>query len=89
MQAFSRMVAQGKVYRGGDAACPHRPQSRADVQLLHALLEAGDGIRLGDLAERLVVDAPTVTRRVQQLEGRKLRTPGRPTPSTSGPNASS
>jgi len=71
MQAFSRMVAQGKVTE----AVMRRARidlSRADVQLLHALLEAGDGIRFGDLAERLLVDAPTVTRRVQQLEGRNL-----------------
>jgi DNA-binding MarR family transcriptional regulator len=71
MQTFGRMVAQGRVIEavlkraGVDL-------TRADVQLLHTLLDAGEGIRLGELAERLLVDAPTVTRRVQQLESRGL-----------------
>lgn len=71
MQDFGRMVSQGKVYE----AVLRRSRidlSRADVQLLHTLVEAGDGIRLGDLGERLGVDAPTVTRRAQQLEARGL-----------------
>ncbi|HXQ18994.1 MAG TPA: MarR family transcriptional regulator [Acidimicrobiales bacterium] len=45
---------------------------RADVALLHNLSSAGDCVRLGELADRLRVDAPTVTRRVQQLGGRQL-----------------
>jgi DNA-binding MarR family transcriptional regulator len=78
MQAFSRMLSQGRILE----AVLKRARidlTRADVNLLHSLLTAGEGIRLGDLAERLVVDAPTVTRRVQQLEARRLvrRTPDR------------
>jgi DNA-binding MarR family transcriptional regulator len=71
MQAFGRMVSQGRIIE----AVLKRSRimlSRADVLVLHTLLEAGNGIRLGDLADRLQVDAPTVTRRVQQLEGRRL-----------------
>ncbi|MGH8994833.1 MAG: MarR family winged helix-turn-helix transcriptional regulator [Acidimicrobiales bacterium] len=71
MQDFGRMVSLGKVYE----AVLRRSRidlSRADVQLLHILSEAGDGIRLGEVAERLGVDAPTVTRRAQQLESRGL-----------------
>jgi DNA-binding MarR family transcriptional regulator len=78
MQAFSRMLSQGRILE----AVLKRARidlTRADVNLLHHLLTVGEGIRLGDLADRLVVDAPTVTRRVQQLESRRLvrRTPDR------------
>jgi DNA-binding MarR family transcriptional regulator len=58
---FEQILRQAKVDVG-----------RADVALLHSLSAAGDCVRLGDLADRLGVDAPTVTRRVQQLEGRQL-----------------
>jgi DNA-binding MarR family transcriptional regulator len=71
MQAFGRMVAQGRIIE----AVLKRARidlTRADVQLLHTLLDTGAGIRLGELADRLLVDAPTVTRRVQQLEARGL-----------------
>jgi len=71
MQAFSRLVAQGRILE----VVLKRARidlTRADVSLLYGLLGAGDGIRLGNLADRLVVDAPTVTRRVQQLEARHL-----------------
>jgi DNA-binding MarR family transcriptional regulator len=76
MQAFGRIVAQGRVIE----AVLKRARidlSRADVGLLKVLLDSGVGIRQGDLADRLAVDAPTVTRRVQQLESRHLvrRTP--------------
>ena len=40
---------------------------RAGAALLYRLSE-DDGLRITDLAERLGVDAPTVTRKVQQLE---------------------
>ena len=46
--------------------------SRADSALLYNLYNSGDHVRLRDLAGRLGVDAPTVTRRVQQLEARRL-----------------
>jgi DNA-binding MarR family transcriptional regulator len=71
MQAFSKLVTQGRILE----VVLKRARidlTRADVSLLFALLGAGEGIRLGDLADRLVVDAPTVTRRVQQLEARNL-----------------
>jgi DNA-binding MarR family transcriptional regulator len=76
MQAFGRIVAQGRVIE----AVLKRSRidlSRADVGLLKVLLDSDVGIRQGDLADRLAVDAPTVTRRVQQLESRHLvrRTP--------------
>jgi DNA-binding MarR family transcriptional regulator len=69
--AFSRLVAQGRILE----AVLKRARidlTRADFSLLYALLGSGDGIRLGDLADRLVLDAPTVTRRVQHLEARGL-----------------
>ena len=40
---------------------------RAGVAVLYRLFE-DDALRITDLAERLAVDAPTVTRKVQQLE---------------------
>jgi DNA-binding MarR family transcriptional regulator len=71
IQAFGHLVSHGRVI---EAVLHHAriELSRADLQVLGTLREAGDGIRLGDLAERLQLDAPTVTRRVQQLEGRQL-----------------
>jgi len=71
MQAFARMVAHGRVVE----TVLKRSRidlTRADVHLLHTLLGAGSGIRIGDLADRLAVDAPSATRRVQQLENRQL-----------------
>lgn len=71
MQAFGRMVAQGRVLE----SVLRRTRidlSRADFGLLKMLIEAHGGVRPGDLADRLAVDAPTVTRRVQHLETRGL-----------------
>lgn len=45
---------------------------RAGATLLHKLAAAGDSLRITDLAEILGVDAPTVTRKVQQLEREDL-----------------
>jgi DNA-binding MarR family transcriptional regulator len=45
---------------------------RAGAALLYRLHTDADGLRLGDLAFRLAVDAPTVTRKVQQLERQGL-----------------
>jgi DNA-binding MarR family transcriptional regulator len=45
---------------------------RAGAALLYRLHLDGEALRLGDLAFRLVVDAPTVTRKVQQLERQGL-----------------
>ena len=44
---------------------------RAGVAVLYRLFEE-DALRITDLAERLAVDAPTVTRKVQQLEREEL-----------------
>jgi DNA-binding MarR family transcriptional regulator len=41
---------------------------RAGCALLYKLHLYGDGLRVTDLAELLGVDAPTVTRKIQQLE---------------------
>ncbi len=71
MQAFGRMVAQGRVLESV-LKRTRIDLSRADFGLLKMLLEAHAGVRPGDLADRLAVDAPTVTRRVQQLEARGL-----------------
>lgn len=45
---------------------------RAGAALLHKLAAGGDSLRITDLAEMLGVDAPTVTRKVQQLEREEL-----------------
>jgi DNA-binding MarR family transcriptional regulator len=44
------------------------PVDRAAVPLLRALAEAGEPLRPGELAARLAVEAPHVTRLVQRLE---------------------
>lgn len=41
---------------------------RGGAAVLYKLVADGDNIRLGDLAERLGVDSPAVTRKIQQLE---------------------
>ncbi len=41
---------------------------QAGLAVLYVLHVAGTGLRLTDLAERLSIDAPAVTRKVQQLE---------------------
>ncbi len=71
IKAFVRLVSQGRVIE--EVLRRSRIElSRPDVQFLHALLEAEDGVRPGDLADRMQVDAPTVTRRLQLLEARHL-----------------
>ena len=45
---------------------------RAGAALLHKLSAGGDSLRITDLAELLGVDAPTVTRKVQQLEREEM-----------------
>ncbi len=45
---------------------------RAGSALLYQLHFAGDALRVTDLAELLGVDAPTVTRKIQQLERQQL-----------------
>jgi len=45
---------------------------RAGATLLHKLMAGGDSLRITDLAELLGVDAPTVTRKVQQLEREEM-----------------
>ncbi len=41
---------------------------RSGAALLYKLFAEGEDVRLGELAERLGVDSPAVTRKVQQLE---------------------
>ncbi|MQY30011.1 MarR family winged helix-turn-helix transcriptional regulator [Nocardia aurantia] len=41
---------------------------RANVPLLRVLAEAGEPLRLGEIAARLDVEAPHITRQVQRLE---------------------
>jgi DNA-binding MarR family transcriptional regulator len=41
---------------------------RGGAALLYKLSVDGDDVRLGELAERLGIDSPAVTRKVQQLE---------------------
>lgn len=50
---------------------------RSGAALLYKLHTEGDNLRLTDLAERLGIDSPAVTRKVQQLErlGMVRRTP--------------
>ncbi|MGH9080920.1 MAG: MarR family winged helix-turn-helix transcriptional regulator [Acidimicrobiales bacterium] len=45
---------------------------RSGAALLHKLSTGGDSLRVTDLAELLGVDAPTVTRKVQQLEREQM-----------------
>jgi DNA-binding MarR family transcriptional regulator len=45
---------------------------RAGAALLYKLHAHGDSLRVTDLAELLGVDAPTVTRKIQQLERTEL-----------------
>jgi len=71
LESVARQLSQGRVQErilGQSKA----EIGRADAALLHNLCTSGDCVRLGDLANRLGVDAPTVTRRVQQLEIRQL-----------------
>jgi DNA-binding MarR family transcriptional regulator len=71
IQAFARMTANSRAVE----SVLRRLEidlTRADIHLLRTLGEAEEPIRLGDLAERLVIDAPSVTRRVQALESRQL-----------------
>jgi DNA-binding MarR family transcriptional regulator len=50
---------------------------RAGAAVLYKLLVEGESLRLSDLAERLGIDSPAVTRKVQQLEhlGLVVRSP--------------
>jgi DNA-binding MarR family transcriptional regulator len=47
---------------------------RAGASLLYKLHLSGEPLRVTDLADMLGVDAPTVTRKIQQLEREKLVT---------------
>ena len=70
-QAFVRLITNGRAVE----SLLKRSRidlTRADIHLLRTVAEADEPIRLGDLADRLVVDAPSVTRRVQALEARHL-----------------
>jgi DNA-binding MarR family transcriptional regulator len=67
LQSVVRTLNQVRVHdRLLRAASVH--VDRAGSALLYRLSVEPDGLRVTDLAERLGVDAPTVTRKVQQLE---------------------
>ena len=69
LQAVVRTLNQVKVHERLLRVAAARVD-RAGVALMYRLATegGGDGLRITDLAERLGVDAPTVTRKVQQLE---------------------
>jgi len=67
MQAVGRAITQVKGHeRILDAAGVRL--DRAGAALLYRLHLQGDGQRVTSLAERLGIDAPSVTRKIQQLE---------------------
>jgi DNA-binding MarR family transcriptional regulator len=69
--AAARVMTQVRVH---DMLCRQAgvDLDRSGATLLYKLHTEGDNVRLTDLAERLGVDAPAVTRKVQQLERQGL-----------------
>jgi len=67
LQAVVRTLNQVKVHERLLRVAGARVD-RAGVALMYRLCNDEEGLRITDLAERLGVDAPTVTRKVQQLE---------------------
>ncbi|HTT86799.1 MAG TPA: MarR family transcriptional regulator [Acidimicrobiales bacterium] len=67
LQAVVRTLNQVKVHERLLRVAAARID-RAGAALMYRLSRESDGLRITDLAERLGVDAPTVTRKVQQLE---------------------
>jgi DNA-binding MarR family transcriptional regulator len=67
LQTVARSVTQVRVHERLLRAAGVRVD-RAGAALLHKLYVAGDSLRVTDLSELLGVDAPSVTRKVQQLE---------------------
>ena len=67
LQTVSRSLVQVRLHERLLRAAGVR-LDRAGSALLHKLAAGGDSLRITDLADLLGVDAPTVTRKVQQLE---------------------
>jgi DNA-binding MarR family transcriptional regulator len=65
--SVARVMTQ---YKSHDALCRQAgvDLDRGGAALLYKLFAEGDDVRLGELAERLGIDSPAVTRKVQQLE---------------------
>jgi DNA-binding MarR family transcriptional regulator len=71
LQIVARVITQGRLHEQILRSAGVRLE-RAGAALLHKLDAEGDSMRITDLAEVLGVDAPTVTRKVQQLERQGL-----------------
>jgi DNA-binding MarR family transcriptional regulator len=71
LSAVSRVINQ---LRAHDVICKQAgiDVDRAGAALLHKLHTEGENVRLTELADRLGVDSPAVTRKVQQLERQGL-----------------
>jgi DNA-binding MarR family transcriptional regulator len=67
LQIVARLITQGRLHEQILRSARVR-LDRAGAALLHKLAAEGDSLRITDLAEMLGVDAPAVTRKVQQLE---------------------
>ena len=71
LQIVARLITQGRLHEQILQSAGVR-LDRAGAALLHKLDAEGDSLRITELAELLGVDAPTVTRKVQQLERQGL-----------------
>jgi len=71
LQIVARVITQGRLHEQILRSAGVR-LDRAGAALLHKLDAEGDSRRITDLAEVLGVDAPAVTRKVQQLERQGL-----------------
>ena len=71
LQIVARLITQGRLHEQILRSAGVR-LDRAGAALLHKLDAEGDSLRITELAELLGVDAPTVTRKVQQLERQGL-----------------
>ncbi|WP_461020650.1 MarR family winged helix-turn-helix transcriptional regulator [Streptomyces daliensis] len=74
---YDSLSALAYVMTGNQAHSRLRSESgltvdRGALALLRALARAGEPLRMGELAERLMVKAPHVTREVRRLEERGL-----------------
>ena len=71
LQIVARLITQGRLHEQILLSAGVR-LDRAGAALLHKLDAEGDSLRITELADLLGVDAPTVTRKVQQLERQGL-----------------
>ena len=67
LQVVARSITQARLHERLLRSAGVR-LDRAGATLLNKLHTGGASLRVTDLAEQLAVDAPTVTRKVQQLE---------------------